>query len=143
MLDMELCKGRSFFFFFFSWTQKINQPRPQSSLSHREIARHQASSSVFSWQQEKTPSRNQATPAKGSSATSSFPWEKETSSSVISEKSELNSSFADDYNSSLVIQLRAQNQGTWCICLKPTGSLLYGFMKPGVQIGREVLELVL
>ncbi|KAM9016483.1 centromere protein F [Ara ararauna] len=90
--------------------QKINQPHPQRSLSHREIARHQASSSVFSWQQEKTPSRNQATPARGSSATPSFPWEKETSSSVISEKNELNNSFADDCNSSLVIQLRAQNQ---------------------------------
>ncbi|XP_061331401.1 centromere protein F isoform X2 [Pezoporus flaviventris] len=90
--------------------KKINQPHPQSSLSHREIARHQASSSVFSWQQEKTPSRNQATPAKGSSAASSFPREKETNPSVISEKNELNSSFADDCNSSLVIQLRAQNQ---------------------------------
>ncbi|XP_061209900.1 centromere protein F isoform X2 [Neopsephotus bourkii] len=90
--------------------KKINQPHPQSSLSHREIARHQASSSVFSWQQEKTPSRNEATPARGSSAASSFPWAKETSSSVISEKNELNSSFADDCNSSLVIQLRAQNQ---------------------------------
>ncbi|XP_065535493.1 centromere protein F isoform X2 [Lathamus discolor] len=90
--------------------KKINQPHAQSSLSHREIARHQASSSVFSWQQEETPSRSQVTPARGSSATSSFPWEKETSSSVISEKNELNSSFAGDCNSSLVIQLRAQNQ---------------------------------
>ncbi|KAM6355106.1 centromere protein F-like [Podargus strigoides] len=102
---MELCKGRS----FFSQTQKINQPQPQSSLSRREIARHQASSSVFSWQQEETPSRNQ-TPARRSPATSSFHWEKETNSSIISEKNEFNSSFAENNNSLLVTQLRAQNQ---------------------------------
>ncbi|XP_075605363.1 centromere protein F isoform X1 [Balearica regulorum gibbericeps] len=89
--------------------KKINQPQPQSSLSHREIARHQASSSVFSWQQEKTPSRNQETPARGSSTTSSFPWEKETNIS-ISEKNEFDNSFAESRNTSLVIQLRAQNQ---------------------------------
>ncbi|XP_026702196.1 centromere protein F [Athene cunicularia] len=88
----------------------INQPHPQSCLSHREIARHQASSSVFSWQQEKTPSRNQETPARGSSTTSSFPWEKEANSSIISEKNEFDNSFAEHCNSSLMIQLRAQNQ---------------------------------
>nr|XP_054486177.1 centromere protein F [Agelaius phoeniceus] len=90
--------------------KKINQPHPPSSLSHREIARHQASSSVFSWQQEKTPSRNPETPARGSSAVSSFPWDKETNSSILSEKNEFDNSFAENSNSSLVIQLRAQNQ---------------------------------
>ncbi|XP_074898756.1 centromere protein F isoform X4 [Buteo buteo] len=90
--------------------KKRNQPHPQSSLSHREIARHQASSSVFSWQQEKTPSRNQETPIRGSSTTSSFPSEKETNSSIVSEKNELDNSFAENCNSSLVMQLRAQNQ---------------------------------
>ncbi|XP_075352539.1 centromere protein F [Mycteria americana] len=90
--------------------KKINQPHPQSSLSHREIARQQASSSVFSWQQEKTPSRNQETPARRSSTTSSFPWEKETNSSMISEKNEFDNSFAENCNSSLMMQLRAQNQ---------------------------------
>ncbi|NXI74638.1 CENPF protein, partial [Anseranas semipalmata] len=91
--------------------KKINQPYPQqSSLSHREIARHQASSSVFSWQQEKTPSRNQETPARRSSTTSYFPWEKETNSSIISEKNEFDNSIAENCSSSLVIQLRAQNQ---------------------------------
>ncbi|XP_032040697.1 centromere protein F [Aythya fuligula] len=90
---------------------KINQPYPQqSSLSHREIAWHQASSSVFSWQPEKTPSRNQETPAKRSSTTSYFPWEKETNSSIISEKKEFDNSFAENYNSSLITPLRAQNQ---------------------------------
>uniref|UniRef100_A0A8C3TJC0 Centromere protein F n=1 Tax=Catharus ustulatus TaxID=91951 RepID=A0A8C3TJC0_CATUS len=90
--------------------KKMNQPHPQSSLSHREIARHQASSSVFSWQQEKTPARNQETPARGSSAASSFPWDKETNSSILSEKNEFDNSFAENSSSSLVIQLRAQNQ---------------------------------
>ncbi|XP_027497449.1 centromere protein F [Corapipo altera] len=90
--------------------KKINQPHSQSSLSHREIARHQASSSVFSWQQEKTPSRNQETPARGSSAASSFLGEKETNSSIISEKNEFDNSFFENCNSSLVIQLKAQNQ---------------------------------
>ncbi|KAM7061111.1 centromere protein F [Acridotheres tristis] len=90
--------------------KKINQPHPQSSLSHREIARHQTSSSVFSWQQEKTPARNQETPARGSSAASSFSWDKETNSSTLSEKNEFDNSFAENSNSSLMIQLRAQNQ---------------------------------
>ncbi|XP_053795281.1 centromere protein F [Vidua chalybeata] len=90
--------------------KKINQPHPQSSLSHREIARHQASSSVFSWQQEKTPSRNSETPARGSSAASSFPWDKDTNSSILSEKNEFDNSFTENSNSSLMIQLRAQNQ---------------------------------
>ncbi|XP_063187042.1 centromere protein F [Chroicocephalus ridibundus] len=90
--------------------KKINQPHPQSSLSHREIARHQASSSVFSWQQEKTPSKNQETPARGSYTTPSFPWEKATNSSIISENNKINNSFAENCNSSLMIQLRAQNQ---------------------------------
>ncbi|XP_058691619.1 centromere protein F [Poecile atricapillus] len=90
--------------------KKINQPHPQNSLSHREIARHQASSSVFSWQQEKTPARNQETPARGSSAASSFPWDKETNSSILSEKNEFDNSFSENLNSSLMIQRRAQNQ---------------------------------
>uniref|UniRef100_U3KCU3 Centromere protein F n=8 Tax=Passeriformes TaxID=9126 RepID=U3KCU3_FICAL len=90
--------------------KKISQPHPQSSLSHREIARHQASSSVFSWQQEKTPARNQETPARESSAASSFAWDKETNSSILSEKNEFDNSFAENSNSSLMIQLRAQNQ---------------------------------
>ncbi|XP_021245702.1 centromere protein F isoform X2 [Numida meleagris] len=91
--------------------KKINQPYPQqSSLSHREIARHQASSSVFSWQQEKTPSRNQETPAKRSSSTPYFPWEKEANSSITSGKNKHDNSFSENCNSSLIIQLRAQNQ---------------------------------
>ncbi|XP_066034376.1 centromere protein F isoform X2 [Chamaea fasciata] len=59
---------------------------------------------------ERTPARNQETPARGSSAASSFPWDKETNSSVLSEKSEFDNSFAESSSSSLVIQLRAQNQ---------------------------------
>ncbi|XP_065602255.1 centromere protein F [Cyrtonyx montezumae] len=91
--------------------KKINQPYPQrSTLSHKEIARHQTSSSVFPWQQEKTPSRIQETPAKKSSSTPYFPWEKEGNSSIISEKNKFDNSLSEDCNSSLIIQLRAQNQ---------------------------------
>ncbi|XP_074020807.1 centromere protein F [Numenius arquata] len=90
--------------------KEINQPHPQSSLSHREVAQHQASSSLFLWQQEKTPSKNQETPARGSYTTSSFPWDKETNFRLISEKNKFNNSFAENCNSSLMIQLRAQNQ---------------------------------
>ncbi|PKU48918.1 centromere protein f [Limosa lapponica baueri] len=88
--------------------KEINQPCPQSSFSHREIACHQASSSVFSWQQEKTPSKNQETPARGSYTTSSFPWE--TNSSITSQKNKFNNSFSENCNSSLTIHLTAQNQ---------------------------------
>ncbi|KFV71396.1 Centromere protein F, partial [Dryobates pubescens] len=90
--------------------KKINQPHPQSSLSHREIARQQASSSVFSWQEEKTPSRKHETPARGSSTKSFFPWEKETDSNVIAKKDELDNSFIENCNPSFIIQLKAQNQ---------------------------------
>ncbi|XP_010115011.1 PREDICTED: centromere protein F-like, partial [Chlamydotis macqueenii] len=90
--------------------KKIYQPQPQRSLSHREIARQQASSTVFSWQHEKTPPRNQETPARRSSATYFFQREKETNYSIISEKNEFNNSFAENCNSSLMIQLRVQNQ---------------------------------
>ncbi|XP_054443487.1 centromere protein F [Pteronotus mesoamericanus] len=37
--------------------KKANQVIPEKIMNHRDIARQQASSSVFSWQQEKTPSR--------------------------------------------------------------------------------------
>ncbi|OPJ72283.1 centromere protein F [Patagioenas fasciata monilis] len=131
--------------------KKINQPQLQSSLSHREIARHQASSSVFSWQQEKTPSRNQETPARGSSTTSFFPWEKETNSSILSEKNELNNSFAEDCNSSLLVQLRAQNQELNSIVKdleqqleaqeKVTKSHMNKHQETEVQLDRMKLEL--
>ncbi|XP_012589651.1 PREDICTED: centromere protein F [Condylura cristata] len=37
--------------------KRVSQPPPQSTMNHRDIARHQASSTVFSWQWEDTPSR--------------------------------------------------------------------------------------
>lgn len=37
--------------------KKASLPVSQATMNHRDIARHQASSSVFSWQQDKTPSR--------------------------------------------------------------------------------------
>ncbi|XP_062980116.1 centromere protein F [Elgaria multicarinata webbii] len=60
-------------------SQKTNPLHPENTISRREIARQQASSSVFSWQQEKTPSRTssscQETPVSSGSTTSHFPWE--------------------------------------------------------------------
>ncbi|XP_041108642.1 centromere protein F [Polyodon spathula] len=53
----------------------------QSSVSRKDIARHQAASSVFPWQQEQTPSRQShsslETPLKSGSGTSGFLWEQE------------------------------------------------------------------
>ncbi|KYO43605.1 centromere protein F [Alligator mississippiensis] len=101
-----------------SQIKKINQSHLQSTKSHREIARHQASSSVFSWQQEKAPScpssSNQETPLKRSFSTSNFPWEQETTpshSGLRSEKKDFNRSFSNNSNNSPVIdRLKAQNQ---------------------------------
>ncbi|XP_019371994.1 PREDICTED: centromere protein F isoform X1 [Gavialis gangeticus] len=101
-----------------SQIKKINQSHLQSTMSHREIARHQASLSVFSWQQEKTPScppsSNQETPLKRSFSTSSFPWEQEKTpshSGLRSEKKDFNRSFSNNSSNSPVIdRLKAQNQ---------------------------------
>ncbi|MGH0127158.1 UNVERIFIED_CONTAM: hypothetical protein FKN15_055998 [Acipenser sinensis] len=53
----------------------------QSSVNRKDIARHQAASSVFPWQQEQTPSRQShsslETPLKSGSGTSAFLWEQE------------------------------------------------------------------
>ncbi|KAK1170664.1 centromere protein F [Acipenser oxyrinchus oxyrinchus] len=53
----------------------------QSSVNRKDIARHQAASSVFPWQQEQTPSRQShsflETPLKSGSGTSGFLWEQE------------------------------------------------------------------
>ncbi|TFJ99541.1 zinc finger protein 3-like [Platysternon megacephalum] len=98
--------------------KKINHSHPQSTKSHREIARHQASSSVFSWQQEKTPScpssSSQETPLKRGFTSSHFPWEQEATpshSGLRSKKTDFNNRFSDNCgNSSVIKQLKTQNQ---------------------------------
>ncbi|XP_030413387.1 centromere protein F isoform X2 [Gopherus evgoodei] len=90
----------------------------KSTKSHREIARHQASSTVFSWQQEKTSncpsSSNQETPLKRGFTSSHFPWEQEATpshSGLRSKKTDFNNSFSDNFgNSSGIEQLKTQNQ---------------------------------
>ncbi|KAH0622704.1 hypothetical protein JD844_025235 [Phrynosoma platyrhinos] len=60
-------------------SQKTNAMGPESILSRKAIARQQASSSVFSWQQEKTPSHfpssHQETPIRNGSVPSHLPQE--------------------------------------------------------------------
>lgn len=98
--------------------KKMNQPVPQATMNHRDIARHQASSSVFSWQQEKTPSHFSSsslkTPLKRDVSASHF-WGEE----VTPDRSNLQiekigkrdcSSFCDNPNTQLLEQVKAQNQ---------------------------------
>ncbi|CAK6439643.1 unnamed protein product [Pipistrellus nathusii] len=98
--------------------KKASQAIPQNTMNHRDIARHQASSSVFSWQQEKTPSRLSSnalqTPSRRDFSASHFSGEQEVtpSRSVLQAgKRDANSSFCDNSsNSHLLDQLKAQNQ---------------------------------
>lgn len=98
--------------------KKASQTIPQTSMNHRDIARHQASSSVFSWQQEKTPSRlssnSQKTPVRRDFSASNFSGEQEVTpsrSALRRGKRDANSSFCDNSSSSpLLGQLKAQNQ---------------------------------
>ncbi|XP_070252288.1 centromere protein F [Myotis yumanensis] len=98
--------------------KKASQAIPQNTMNHRDIARHQASSSVFSWQQEKTPSRLSSsalqTPSRRDFSASHFSWEQEVTpsrSTLQAGNRDANSSFCDNSsNSHLLDQLKAQNQ---------------------------------
>ncbi|XP_019774073.1 centromere protein F isoform X1 [Tursiops truncatus] len=98
--------------------KKASQATPQSTMNHRDIARHQASSSVFSWQQEKTPSRLSSsalkTPIRRDFSASSFSGEQEVTlsrSTLQIGNRDANSSFCDNSsNSHLLDQFKAQNQ---------------------------------
>lgn len=94
--------------------KNTNQAIPQTTMNHRDIARHQASSSVFSWQQERTPSRlssnSQNTPVRRDFIFGD--QEVTPSRSALQRgKRDANSSFCDNSNSShLLDQLKVQNQ---------------------------------
>ncbi|XP_027468585.1 centromere protein F [Zalophus californianus] len=98
--------------------KKASQAIPQSTMNHRDIARHQASSSVFSWGQEKTPTRLSLnalkTPIRREFSASHFSGEQEVTpsrSTLQTGKRDANSSFCDNSsNSHLLDQLKAQNQ---------------------------------
>ncbi|KAK2505903.1 hypothetical protein MC885_007166 [Smutsia gigantea] len=98
--------------------KKASQAIPQNPMNHRDIARHQASSSVFSWQQEKTPSRLSSnalrTPSRRDFSASHFSGEQEVTpsrSTLRLGRRDANGSFCDNSsNSHLLDQLKAQNQ---------------------------------
>ncbi|KAM7055301.1 centromere protein F isoform 2-T4 [Molossus nigricans] len=98
--------------------KKVSQAVPQNTMNHRDIARHQASSSVFSWQQEKTPSRLSSnalqTPMRRDFSASHFSGEQDVTpsgSTLQVGKRDANGSFCDtSSNPHLLDQLKAQNQ---------------------------------
>uniref|UniRef100_A0A8B7WIG2 Centromere protein F n=1 Tax=Castor canadensis TaxID=51338 RepID=A0A8B7WIG2_CASCN len=98
--------------------KKVSLSTPQATMNHRDIARHQTSSSVFSWQQEKTPSRLSSsslkTPVRRDVSASHFFGEEEVTpsrSTLQIGKRDTNSSFSDNSSSShLLDQLKVQNQ---------------------------------
>ncbi|KAG8504448.1 Centromere protein F [Galemys pyrenaicus] len=91
--------------------QRASQPLPQSTMNHRDIARHQASSSVF-WPQEATPGR--LSTALRTPSRREFSAEPEGTPSrwtLQTGNRDANSSFCDNSsNSQLLDQLKAQNQ---------------------------------
>nr|XP_017506371.2 centromere protein F isoform X1 [Manis javanica] len=98
--------------------KEASQAVPQNPMNHRDIARHQASSSVFSWQQEKTPSRLSSdglrTPSRRDFSASHFSREHGVTpsrSTLRPGRRDANGSFCDNSgNSHLLDQLKAQNQ---------------------------------
>nr|XP_060610262.1 centromere protein F [Anolis sagrei ordinatus] len=98
-------------------SQKTNTTCPESMISRRQIARQQASSSVFSWQQEKTPSRfsssPQETPVSSGSVTSHRSQEFGATPShryLKSAKKETSNSGIFSSKNSPLLKMKAQNQ---------------------------------
>ncbi|KAM4861109.1 centromere protein F isoform 2-T2 [Thomomys bottae] len=97
---------------------KENQATPQTTMNYRDIARHQASSSVFSWQQEATPSQlscsSLKTPNRRDVPVSHFFGEEEVTpsrSTLHVGKRDANSTLSDNSGSSFLLdQLKGQNQ---------------------------------
>ncbi|XP_072503946.1 centromere protein F isoform X2 [Notamacropus eugenii] len=103
--------------------KKASKTVPLNTMSHREIARHQSSSSVFSWQQEKTPTRHSAnaqeTPLRRGLTALRVSWEQETTPNSLSswqtERKDTNCSFHENLsNTHLLDQIKAQNQDLRC-----------------------------
>ncbi|XP_060034418.1 centromere protein F isoform X5 [Erinaceus europaeus] len=93
--------------------KRASPPRAPGTRNHRDIARHQASSSVFPWQQEQTPGRvsssAQRTPLRRDAPRE---WEATPGRSALrTGKRDANGSFRDSTSSSQAAdQLKAQNQ---------------------------------
>ncbi|XP_068922156.1 centromere protein F isoform X2 [Petaurus breviceps papuanus] len=103
--------------------KKASKTVPPNTMSHREIARHQSSSSVFSWQQEKTPTRHSAsiqeTPLRRGLTALHISREQETTPNRMSgwqtERKDTNCSFHENQsNPYLLDQIKAQNQELRC-----------------------------
>ncbi|XP_072846327.2 centromere protein F [Pogona vitticeps] len=101
-------------------SQKTGSVHTESTISRREIARQQASSSVFSWQQEKTPSHrssdSQETTVSHSLAVSHLPQESGATlgqkDEKLAKKDSTSCSILDSCkDSSLTDQMKTQNQG--------------------------------
>ncbi|XP_005374775.1 PREDICTED: centromere protein F [Chinchilla lanigera] len=98
--------------------KRASQAPPQTTMNHRDIARHQASSSVFSWQQDRTPHRlsshSQKTPSRrGFSTAHIFGEEEATPSRSILQTGKRNpdsSCWDHSGGSPLVEQLKGHNQ---------------------------------
>ncbi|XP_075386458.1 centromere protein F [Tenrec ecaudatus] len=98
--------------------KKASPAISQSTMNHREIARHQASSSVFSWQQEKTPSRclsssTWKTPSRRGFSASYSAGEQDVTpsrSALQVGQKDMNGSICDDSSHIHMDQLKAQNQ---------------------------------
>ncbi|KAM4042320.1 centromere protein F isoform 2-T2 [Anomaloglossus baeobatrachus] len=91
------------------------QPPAQSAMNHRDIARHQSSSSVFSWQQERTPSRvsssSHDTSLKRNYTSIQYPWEQDETPSKRGFMADGgNRSLCEPANNPANDQLRNQNQ---------------------------------
>ncbi|XP_003802097.1 centromere protein F [Otolemur garnettii] len=140
--------------------KKMSQTLPQTTMNHRDIARHQASSSVFSWQKERTPSHlssnSQKTPVRRDFSTSYFSGEQEmtpSQSALQIGKRDTNSSFCDNSTSShLLDQLKAQNQDLRSkineleLCLQGQEKEMKGqvnkFQETQLQLEKAKVELI-
>ncbi|XP_040286362.1 centromere protein F [Bufo bufo] len=94
---------------------QTSQPTPQNTMNHRDIARHQSSSSVFSWQQERTPGRTSSSShdpsLKRNYSSIQYPWDPEETPSKRGFRAEgASRSFCETANNPANDQLRSQNQ---------------------------------
>ncbi|XP_029394655.1 centromere protein F [Mus pahari] len=96
--------------------KKVSLPVSQATMNHRDIARHQASSSVFPWQQENSPSRLSScalkTPLRRDVTAAHFLGGKGTpnKSGMKTGRGDCSSLPDDPHSSQLLHQAKAQNQ---------------------------------
>lgn len=119
---------------FVQLANQTSQPAPQNTMSHRDIARHQSSSTVFSWQ-ERTPGRPSSSShdnsLKRNYTSIQYPWEQEETPSKRGLKSDgLNRSFCESSNNPANDQLRIQNQGDRQVIVLEESEIIAVWYKP-------------